>query len=54
MNKTISFNTPQTVPNPNKNKLEFTSQNLGNKMNEYMNQMIDPLVLAEAHSHQIS
>lgn len=46
MNKTISFNSTEPAPN-NKNKIQFTSKNLGNKMNDYMNQMIDPTLITE-------
>lgn len=50
MNKTISFNSNEPAPN-NKNKIHFTSKNLGNKMNDYMNQMIDPTILTENPPH---
>lgn len=42
LNKTISFNRTDTISASN--KIQFTSQNLGEKMNDYMNQMIDPKI----------
>lgn len=43
LNKTISFNKTQAGLNQQKpSKLHFISQNLGERMNYYMNQMIEP------------
>ena len=43
LNKTISFHKTQAGLNQQKPaKLQFISQNLGERMNEFMNHMIEP------------